>query len=80
VFAVATIERNSRDKQGHSAGNKLAAPTVIAITAVATVPPNADSLASFPRLHAFADSIDNSDYFMSWHTRILDTGPESFFD
>jgi hypothetical protein len=80
VFPVAAIERNSRGEQGHGAGKKLAAPAVIAITAVATVPANSDALASFPRLHPFADGINDTNYFMSRYTRILDTGPESFFD
>jgi hypothetical protein len=53
---------------------------VIAITAVATVPANANALASFPRLHAFAYPINDTNYFMSRYTRILNTGPESFFD
>src|SRR5262249_47206527 len=80
VFGIAAIERNSRGEQGHAAGKKLAAPAMIAITAVATVPTNADALASFPRLHSFTHGINNTNYFMSRHTRILNTGPKSFFD
>ena len=80
VFGVAAIERNSRGEQGHSAGKKLAAPAVIAITAVATVPANADALASFPRLHPLAHAINDTNDFMSRHTRILNTWPKSFFD
>ena len=53
---------------------------MIAITAVTAVPTNTDALASSPRLHPFADNIDDSNDLVSRHTRILDTGPESFFD
>jgi hypothetical protein len=80
VFAVAAIERNPRDEQRHSAGKKLASPALITITAVATVPANADALASFPRLHAFADSVNDTNDFMSRNSRILNTWPMSFFD
>jgi hypothetical protein len=53
---------------------------VITITAVATVPANADALASFPRLHPLAHRINDTNDFMSRNTRILNTGPMSFFD
>jgi hypothetical protein len=53
---------------------------MIAITAISTVPANADALASFPRLHPLTHGINDTYYFMSWDARILDTGPESFFD
>ena len=51
---------------------------MVAIAAVPAMPTNPDALAILPWLHAFADSIDDSDYFMSRHTRILNPGPESF--
>jgi hypothetical protein len=53
---------------------------VITITAVAPVPANADALASFPRLHAFAHSVNDTNDFMSGDTRILNPWPKSFFD
>ena len=53
---------------------------MIAITTVAAVPTDADTLAFFPRLHSFADSVDNSDHLVSRHTRILNTGPEAVFN
>jgi hypothetical protein len=53
---------------------------VIAITAVASVPANADALASFPRLDPLAHAINDTNDFMSRHTRILNTWPKSFFD
>ena len=53
---------------------------MIAITAVATVPADTGSLTVLPWLHPFAYSIHNSDDFMSRHTRVLDSGPEAFFD
>jgi hypothetical protein len=80
VFGVAAIERNSGGEQGHSAGKKLAATAVIAITAIATVPANADALASFPRLHPLAHAINDTDDFMSWHARVLNTWPKPFLN
>jgi len=80
VFGVAAIERNSRGEQGLSAGKKLAVPAVIAITAVAAVPANADALASFPRLYPLAHAINHTNDFMSGNTRILNTWPKSFLD
>jgi hypothetical protein len=59
---------------------KLAAPAMVAITAVAAVPTDPDALATFPWLHSFAHGIHNSNHLMSRHARILNTGPESFFD
>jgi hypothetical protein len=53
---------------------------MIAITAISTVPANADALASFPRLHPLAHGINDAYYFMSRHARILNTWPETFFD
>src|SRR5262249_40054283 len=80
VFGVTAIERNSRCEQCLSAGEKLAAPAVIAITAVTTVPADADALASFPCLHPLPHGINDANDFLSRHTRILDTWPKSFFD
>ena len=53
---------------------------MIAITTVAAVPTDADTLAFFPRLHSFADSVDNSNHLVSRHTRILNTAPEALFN
>ena len=53
---------------------------MIAITTVTAVPANSDALASFPRLYPLAHAIDDTNDFMSRHTRILNTGPKSFFD
>jgi hypothetical protein len=80
VFAVPAIERNSRGEQSLSAGKKFAAPAMITITAISTVPANADALASFPRLHPLAHGINDTYYFVSRHARILNTWPETFFD
>src|SRR5262249_2859667 len=80
VLSVAAIERNSRGEQVHSARKEFATPAVIAVTAVATVPANADALTRFPRLYPLAQGINGTNDFMARHTRILDTGPESFFD
>ncbi len=77
MVSKATVQAG---EQVHGAGKKLAAPAVIAITAVASVPANADALASFPRLHPLAHVINDTNDFMSRHTRILNTWPESFFD
>src|ERR1700756_118319 len=80
VFSVAAIERNSRGEQGHRARKELATPAMIAIAAIPAVPTNTDSLAVLPRLHPLAHAINDTNDFMSRHTRILDTGPESFLD
>ena len=53
---------------------------MVAITAVAAVPADADTLTILPWLHAFPYTIDNSNYLVSRHARILDTRPESLFD
>jgi hypothetical protein len=53
---------------------------MVAITTVTPVPTDPDALATFPWLGSFADSIHNSDDFVSGHTRILNTGPEAFLD
>jgi hypothetical protein len=80
VFTVAAIEGNPRGEQRHGTGKKLAAPAVIAITAVATVPANANALASFPWLYPLTHGINDANYFMSRHTRIFDTRPKPVFD
>jgi hypothetical protein len=80
VFGIPAIERNSCGEQCLGAGKKFAAPTVIAITAVASVPAYPDALASFPRLHTLAHGIHDANNFMSRNTRILNTWPQSFFD
>jgi hypothetical protein len=53
---------------------------MIAITAVAAVPTYANALTTSPRFHSFAHRIHNSDDFMPWHTRILNSWPKSFLD
>jgi hypothetical protein len=53
---------------------------MVAITAVATVPANANALPIFPWLHPFAHAINDTNYLVSRHARILDTRRESFFD
>src|ERR1700746_3816300 len=80
VFTVAAIERNSRGEQGTRPAKKPATPPMIAIAAIPAVPTNTDSLAVLPRLHPLAHAINDTNNFMSRHTRILDTGPESFLD
>jgi len=69
-----------RPQQFYLAGKEIAPPAMIAIPAVAAVPTNPNPLASSPRLHAFANSINNSNDFVSRYTRILNTGPKSFLD
>jgi hypothetical protein len=53
---------------------------MIAITTIAGVPTDPDALTSFPGLRAFPHNVDYADYFVSRHTRILNSGPLSFFD
>ena len=53
---------------------------MIAIPAIAAVPANTDALTGFPWLHSFSYGIDNSDDLVPRHARILNTGPEPFFD
>jgi hypothetical protein len=80
VLGVAAIERNSRGEQVHRAREKLAAPAMIAVTAVAGVPSHTHALAGSPRLDTFAHRVDDADHFVSGYTRILNTWPKSFFD
>ena len=60
--------------------NSAARMAMVAIATVPAVPADPDALATFPWLHSFAQKIDNSNDLMSRHTRILNTGPEPFFD
>jgi hypothetical protein len=53
---------------------------MVAIAAIAAMPTDADTLTVLPRLYTFAYSVYTTDYFMSWHTRILNPGPEPLFD
>ena len=53
---------------------------MIAITTVACVPTDTDALSGFPRLHTFTHNIDNADYLVARHTRILNSRPVAFFD
>src|SRR5437762_1656758 len=46
---------------------------------MSTVPTYADTLPTFPRLHAITHKIDDSNDFMSRHTRLLDPWEQSFF-
>jgi hypothetical protein len=80
VFGIPAIERNSCGEQCLGAGKKFAAPAVIAITAVASVPAYPDALATLPWLHALADDVNDTNNFMSRNTGILNTWPKSFFD
>jgi hypothetical protein len=40
------------------------------MTAMATVPADADTLARLPIGHALADHVDDPDNFVAWHARI----------
>jgi hypothetical protein len=53
---------------------------MVAITTIPAVPTDPDPLTTFPWLHTLAQGIHNSNHFMSWHARILNAGPESFFN
>ena len=80
MFGVTAIERNSGREQRYISRKEIAAPAMVAVSAVSTMPANPNPLTILPWLHSFTDKIDNSDDFMSRHTRILNTWPRSILD
>jgi hypothetical protein len=51
------------------AGEEIAAPAVFAESALAPVPPDADTITHRPSLHARSDGIDAADHFVARDTR-----------
>jgi len=47
---------------------------------MAAMPPHADSLTWAPCGHAFAEGVDPPRDFVTWDTRILNAGPQPFFN
>ena len=76
---VAPVEREARDLASH-AGEELAAAAVVAISAIAPVPPDARPLALRPSGDAAAHRIDDPRHLMTGTPGVLDPGKASLFD
>ena len=48
------------------------------MAAMTSVPAHTDSLAYLPTDNALTDSVDDSRYFVSGHSRVLNHGPKTF--
>jgi hypothetical protein len=60
--------------------NEISAAAGIALEAMSAMPPNADTLAGLPQRDAGGDFVDAAGDFVSRHARILQAGPDAFFD
>jgi len=75
VIRVATIERDACNLERDLAADEVAAATCVAISAMAAMPANPDTLADFPLRHSISQRINQADDFMAWNAGILKTGP-----
>ena len=80
IFGITAIERNAGGQQRHLASKEITAPAWIAVSAMSSMPTDANSLTRFPFRHARPNGVNDSDYFMSGHSWVLDTRPGSIFD
>src|SRR5207249_3274736 len=72
VLAVAAVVGDTGDLTGH-AGKKLSTPAVVAMAAIAAVPPNAHALPRLPSGDAGAHRIDHAGHLMTWDPRVLNS-------
>ena len=75
VLAVAAVIGDAGDLAAH-AGEELPAAAVVAIAAVAAVPPDADPLARLPSGDAGADRVDHPGHLMAGDPRVLNSREE----
>src|SRR5438309_1662032 len=64
----------------HGAGEEVAAPAIVARTAVAGMPTDANALARFPAGHARADGVNDAGDFVAGYARVLQAGPVTVLD
>src|SRR2546428_8656640 len=79
VLGVSAIEIDARDFSINT-HCEVTAPALFTHEAMSTVPANANTLPFLPCRNVVAHCIDPSCDFMTWHTRILESGPETLFD
>src|SRR5262249_42059544 len=79
VFSVAAVDVEARDLPIHAHG-EVPAPALCADEAMSTMPADANALPWLPCCDVVADGIDASRDFMTWHTRIRQPRPETFFN
>src|SRR5438309_11985186 len=80
VFGVTAIERNPGSQQGHLTGKEIAAPARITMSAMSSMPADANSLTRFPLRHVRPDGVNNSNHFMTRYSRVLNARPRPIFD
>jgi hypothetical protein len=78
VFAVPAVIRDARGLAAH-AGEKRTAAAVVAIPAIAAVPPDADAPSRLPSGHAGADRVDHPGHLMAGNPRVLNSWEKAFF-
>src|SRR5262245_35689319 len=61
------------------AHREIASPAVVTSETVSTVPTDANALTRFPGGDTAADCIETSRDLMTWHTRVLESWPPTFF-
>src|SRR5215213_9353517 len=79
VLSIAAIEVDPRDLS-IKAHRKVATTTLFAHETMATMPADTNALILGPCGDVVADGIDPSSHFMTRHTRVLKSGPQTFFD
>jgi hypothetical protein len=72
IVSIATIPGNTGDLGASLTGKKVPLTATVAITAVAAVPTNADSLANRPSGNVLANGIDEPNHLVAGNTRVLD--------
>src|SRR5207253_3606009 len=79
VFGITAIEINPGDFPTYAHG-KISAPASITDQIVSAVPADTHTVAFFPLSNIGADSIDAAGDFMSRHSRVLKSRPETLFN
>src|SRR5437879_3225710 len=76
VFGVTAVEGNPGRQQRYLTGEEIAAPAGITMSAMSSVPADANSLTRFPFRDARPNGVNDSDDLMSGNSLILNARPD----
>src|SRR5256886_7288523 len=79
ILGISAVKIDARNL-AIDAHSEIAAPALFADKIMSAVPADADALAFFPFCNPVADCIDAPGDLMTGHTRILKSGPQTFFN
>src|SRR5437867_2800416 len=79
ILGISAVKIDARNL-AIDAHSEIAAPALFADEIMSAMPADADALAFFPFRNPVADCIDAPGDLMTGHTRILKSGPQTFFD